>query len=66
MRTVGGDEVNDRGFVLEVAGKLDPTGIGPQFLGVIAGFEEVTPGRVQRGHAGVAAASQVDRGEIKR
>jgi hypothetical protein len=66
VRTVGGDEVNDRGFVLEVAGKLDPTGIGPQFLGVIAGFEEVTPGRVQRGHAGVAAASQVDRGEIKR
>ncbi len=66
VRTIGGDEVDDRCLVLEVAGKLDPTGIGLQFLGVIAGFEEVTPGSVQRGHAGVAAASQVDRGEIKR
>ena len=28
MRAVGGDEVDDRGFVLEVAGEIDPALVG--------------------------------------
>ena len=66
MRAVGGDEVDDRGFVLEVAGEIHPALIRPQFLGVVAGFEEVAPRCVERRHAGIAATGEVDGGEIER
>ena len=66
MRAVGGDEVDDRGLVLEVAREVGPARVGPQFLGVAAGLEEVAARRVQRRHAGVAAAGEVDGGQIER
>ena len=66
VRSVGGDEVDDRGFVLEVAREVDPARVGPQFLGVAAGLEEVAARGVQRRHAGIATAGQVDGGQIER
>ena len=49
-----------------MAGEVDPARVGPQFLGVIAGFEEVAARGVQRRHAGIATAGQVDGGQIER
>ena len=66
VRAVGGDEVDDRGLVLEVAGEVGPARVGPQFLGVAGGLEEVAARGVQRRHAGVATAGQVDGGQIER
>ena len=45
MRAIGGDEVDDRSFVLEVGGEVGPARVGPQFLGVAAGLEEVARAR---------------------
>ena len=66
VRAIGGDEVDDRSFVLEVAGEVGPALVGPQFLGVVAGLEEVAARGVQRRHAGIATAGQVDGGQIER
>ena len=49
-----------------MAGEIHPTRIRPQFLGVVAGFEEVAPRCVQRRHAGIAATGEVNGGEIER
>ena len=49
-----------------MAGEVGPAGIGPQFLGVAGGLEEVAARRVQRRHAGVATAGEVDGGQIER
>ena len=52
--------------MLEVAGEIDPALIGLE-QGVLVGrLVELAPGLVQRGHAGVAAARQVDGREIER
>ncbi len=66
VQAIGGHEVDDRGLVLEVAGKLDPAIVGLQFWRVRAGLEELAASSVQRGYAGIATASQVDGGQIKR
>ena len=66
VRAVGGDEVDDRGLVLEVGREVGPAGVGPQFLGVAGGLEEVAARRVQRRHAGVATTGEVDGGQIER
>ena len=66
MRAVGGDEVDDRGLVLEVVGEVDPAVVGLE-LGVVVGrLVELAPRRVERRHAGVAAARQVDGREVER
>ena len=66
MRAVGGDEVDDRGFVLEIAGEIDPALVGLELDVVVGHLVELAPGGVQRRHAGVAAARQVDGREIER
>ena len=66
MLAVGGDEVDDRRFVLEVAGKIDPALVGPQLGCVVGRLVEFTPGGVQRRHTGVAAARQIDGRQIER
>ena len=66
MRAVGGDEVDDRGFVLEMAGEVDPALVGLEQDVLVGRLVELAPGRVQRRHAGVAAARQVDGREVER
>ena len=66
MRAIGGDEVDDRGFVLEIAGEVDPALIRLQLGGVVGHLVELAPRRVERGHAGVAAAREVDGREVER
>ena len=66
MRAVGGDEVDDRRFVLEVAGEIDPALIGLEQDVLVGRLVELRARRVQRRHAGVAAARQVDGREVER
>ena len=66
MRAVGGDEVDDRHRVLEVVGEVDPAVVGPQLRVVARHLVELAPRRVERRHAGVAAARQVDGREVER
>jgi hypothetical protein len=66
MQAICGHEVDDRGFILEVASKLDPAIVGFEFGSVRAGFEEFATSRVQRRHASIPAARQVDGREIER
>ena len=66
VRAVGGDEVDDRRFVLEVAGKIDPALVGSELGGVVGRIVELTPRGIQRRHARVAAARQVDGRQIER
>ena len=65
VRAVGGDEVDDRRFVLEVAGKVDPAVVGLEQDVLVGRLVELTTGGVQRRHAGVAAARQVDGREVE-
>ena len=66
MRAVGGDEVDDRRFVLEMAGEVDPAVVGLEQDVLVGRLVEVAAGGVQRGHAGVTAARQVDGREVER
>ena len=66
VRAVGGDEVDDRGFVLEIAGEVDPALVGLEQDVVVGRLVELAPGGVQRRHAGIAAARQVDGRQVER
>ena len=66
MRAIGRDEVDDRRFVLEVAGEVDPALVGLEQDVLVGRLVEVAAGGVQRGHAGVTAARQVDGREVER
>ena len=63
---VGGDEVDDRRFVLEMAGEVDPALIGLEQRIVVGRLVELRAGLVERGSAGVAATRQVDGREVER
>ncbi len=47
VRSVGGDEVDNRSLVLEVAREVDPARVGPQLFGVAACLKEVAARSVQ-------------------
>ena len=66
VRAVGGDEVDDRRFVLEMAGEIGPALIGLEQDVLVGRLVELRAGRVQRRHAGVTAAGQVDGREVER
>ena len=65
MRAVGGDEVHHRNRVLEVGGELGPARIGRQERRAARGVELLAR-LVERRHAGVAAARDVDRRKVER
>ncbi len=66
MCAIGRDEVDDRGLVLQMAGKIHPAFIGLEQDILIGGIIELRTGRIQRRYACVAAAGQVDGGKIER
>ena len=66
MGAVGGDEVDDRSFVLEVAGKIDPALIRLEQHILVGRRVELAPGFVQRGNAGIATAREIDGREVER
>ena len=61
---VGGDEVDDRCRVLDVQREIDPADIGLE-VAVAGGGEELLARTVERRHAGVAAAGDIDRRQIQ-
>ncbi len=65
VRAVGGDEVDQRFGVLQVVREVDPAGVGGQAI-VAGGLIEIGARRLQGRNAGVAAARQVDGGEVER
>ena len=66
MRAIGRDEVHDRGGVLQVEGEIGPARIGVELAVAIGDRPELRARLVQRGHAGVAAAGDIDRGQVER
>ena len=65
MRAVGRDEVDDRLLVPQVSREIDPARVGRE-LRVAGHGEELGARLVERRHAGVAAAGDVDRRQIER
>ena len=65
MRTVGSDEVDQRGLVLEVHGEIDPAGIRLQ-LAIAGHFIEFLARRIERRHPSLATACEVDGGQVQR
>ena len=66
MRAVGRDEVDDRRFVLEMARKVGPARVGREQYVLVARSIKLLADCVQRGHAGVATARQVDGRKVQR
>ncbi len=66
VRAVGGDEVDQRLGVLDRQPEVDPALVGLELAVAAGAVEELAPGRVQGRDAGVAAARQVDGGEVER
>ena len=66
MRAVGGDEVDDGGRVLEVQREVQPARVGLELRVAVRGFLELRAGGVQRRHAGLATAGDVQRREVQR
>ena len=66
MQAICSNEVDDRGFVLEVAGKLHPAIVGLEFGSMCTGLKEVAASGVQRRHAGIPTARQIDGCQIER
>ena len=65
VRAVGGDEVDQQFRVLDVLREVDPARVGLE-LAVAGHLVELAACRVQRRNAGVAAAREVDGGEVER
>ena len=65
VRAIGGDEVDERFRVLQVLHEVGPARVGLD-PGVAGLRVEVAPRRVQGRNAGVAAARDVEHGEIER
>lgn len=65
MRTIGGDEVDQRGLVLEVHGEVDPAGVRLE-LAIAGHVVELLTRRVERRHPGIATTGQVDRRQVQR
>ncbi|PBI98357.1 hypothetical protein BSF40_60330 [Pseudomonas sp. ACN5] len=65
MRTVGGDEVDQRFRVFHVLHEIGPARVGGQ-LAVAGHVVELAPRRVQRRDAGFAATRQVECGKVER
>ena len=65
MGAVGGDEVDQRFRVLEVQGEIQPAGIGLE-LAVAGHGIELGARLVQRWHAGIATAGEIDRRQVQR
>ena len=65
MRAVGGDEVDQRFRVLDVLHEVGPARVGldPAVGGLVV---EIAPRRVQGRNAGIAAAREIEHGEIER
>ena len=65
MRAVGGDEVDQRFRVLDVLHEVGPARVGldPGVAGLVV---EIAPRRVQRRNAGIAAAREIEHGQIER
>ena len=65
MRAVSGNEVHDRGRVLQIGGIVGPAFVGAQEFAAGCG-KELLACFIQRGHAGVTAARDVQRSKVKR
>ena len=65
VRAVGCDEVDDRGRVLEVGGKVGPARVGTN-LGVAGAGIKLGTSEVESRHAGFTAARDVEHCEVKR
>ncbi|GJE45664.1 hypothetical protein AEGHOMDF_4864 [Methylobacterium soli] len=65
VRAVGGDEVHDRGGVLQVQGEVGPARVGVELAVAVGRLLELRPGGVEARDAGVAAAGDVEGGEIE-
>ncbi|MNQ38890.1 hypothetical protein D3C85_524850 [compost metagenome] len=65
VRAVGGDEVDQRFRVLQVLHQIGPAGVGLQLAVAGAGIE-FTARRVQGRDAGIAAARDVEGGQVER
>ena len=65
MRTVGGDEVDQRAGMLEELAELSPVFVGLERR-VAGRVEELVAQQVERRHAGFAAARDVDGREVER
>ena len=63
--TIGGDEVDHRSRGLDRESEIKPAAVGFQ-LGVAGLREEIGTDRIQRRHAGITGASDVQRREIER
>ena len=66
MRAIGRDEVDDRSFVLEVSGEVNPAVVGLEDDVLVGRLVEGAPGLVKRGDASVSSASEVDGRQVKR
>ena len=63
---IGRDEVDDRGLVLQVTREVDPALVGLEQDVLLRGLVELAAGLVERRHAGVTAAGEVDGREVER
>ena len=66
MRAVGRHEVDQRGGVLEELAELVPVRVGLQVRCRCVCAEDLVAHQVERRHAGIAAARDVERGEVER
>ena len=66
VRAVRGDEVDDRRFVLEMAGEIDPALVRLEQRIVVGRRVELGSRSIQRRHAGIASARQIDGREVER
>ena len=65
VRAVGGDEIDQRFRMLQVLQQVGPARIGLE-LAVAGLLVDIAARRVQGRNAGVAAARDVDRGQVER
>ena len=66
MRAIGGDEVDDRSFVLQVAGEVGPALVRLQYDVLVAGSIELRTSFIQRRNAGIPPAGEIDGRQIER